>query len=151
MIEIKPNQDVASILQKVPVQNRQQDTQTEDSNPAPQDVAKVPLRVTEPLAETNETDSKASFVEQVTQQQQERMEELKESLEKLNEFIPIRSTNLIFEFDELGDPPVIKVVDRDSEEVIREIPPREFREMAKALEDFADKLDNRGMIFNQSA
>ncbi|MGS0496126.1 flagellar protein FlaG [Pseudoalteromonas mariniglutinosa] len=77
--------------------------------------------------------------------------EVKENLEKLNEFIPVTATNLIFEFDELGDPPIIKVLDKQSNEVIREIPTKEFREVAKALDEFADKLTNKGLLFNKTA
>ena len=76
--------------------------------------------------------------------------EVKENLEKLNEFIPVTATNLIFEFDELGDPPIIKVLDKQSNEVIREIPTKEFREVAKALDEFADKLTNKGLLLNQT-
>ncbi|NIZ05167.1 flagellar protein FlaG [Pseudoalteromonas sp. HF66] len=75
---------------------------------------------------------------------------VKENLEKLNEYIPVTSTNLVFEFDELGDPPIIKVLDKESDEVIREIPTKEFREVAKALDEFADKLTNKGLLFNSS-
>ena len=77
--------------------------------------------------------------------------EVKENLEKLSDFIPVTATNLIFEFDELGDPPIIKVLDKQSNEVIREIPTKEFREVAKALEEFADKLTNKGLLFNKTA
>jgi flagellar protein FlaG len=77
--------------------------------------------------------------------------EVKQNLEKLNEYIPVTSTNLIFEFDELGDPPVIKVLDKQNDEVIREIPTEEFREVAKALEEFADKLSNKGLLFDRTA
>lgn len=76
--------------------------------------------------------------------------EVKKNLEQLNEYIPVTSTNLIFEFDELGDPPIIKVLDQKSQEVIREIPSKEFREVAKALDEFADKLSNKGLIFNKT-
>lgn len=79
------------------------------------------------------------------------IDEVKENLEKLNKYIPVASTNLKFEFDEDGDPPIIKVFDKKSEEVIREIPTEEFREVAKALEEFADKLTNKGLILNQTA
>lgn len=77
--------------------------------------------------------------------------EVKENLEKLSDFIPVTATNLIFEFDELGDPPIIKVLDKQSNEVIREIPTKEFREVAKALDEFADKLTNKGLLFNKTA
>jgi len=77
--------------------------------------------------------------------------EVKQNLEKLNSYIPVTSTNLIFEFDEKGDPPIIKVLDRENDEVIREIPTEEFREVAKALEEFADKLTNKGLLFDRTA
>ncbi|QLE08744.1 flagellar protein FlaG [Pseudoalteromonas shioyasakiensis] len=77
--------------------------------------------------------------------------EVKQNLEKLNNYIPVTSTNLIFEFDEKGDPPIIKVLDRENDEVIREIPTEEFREVAKALEEFADKLTNKGLLFDRTA
>lgn len=78
-------------------------------------------------------------------------QDIKDNLKKLNDFIPVQSTSLVFEFDELGDPPVVKVLDKDSQEVIREIPPKEFREMAQALQEVADKLSNsKGMLFNDT-
>ncbi|MCF7514985.1 flagellar protein FlaG [Pseudoalteromonas sp. L23] len=79
------------------------------------------------------------------------VEEVKLNLQKVNQFIPVTSTNLQFEFDEHGDPPVVKVIDAGSEEVIREIPSEEFREMAKALEEFADKVTSRGLLFDKTA
>lgn len=78
------------------------------------------------------------------------IDEVKENLEKLNKYIPVTSTNLKFEFDEAGEPPIIKVFDKTSEEVIREIPTEEFREVAKALDEFADKLTNKGLLLNQT-
>ena len=77
--------------------------------------------------------------------------EVKQNLEKLNSYIPVTSTNLIFEFDEKGDPPIIKVLDKENDEVIREIPTEEFREVAKALVEFADKLSNKGLLFDRTA
>ncbi|TMO63254.1 flagellar biosynthesis protein FlaG [Pseudoalteromonas aurantia] len=76
---------------------------------------------------------------------------LQESLDRVNEFLSVQSTSLSFEFDEKGDPPIIKVIDQGSEEVIREIPSKEFREVAKALEELADKLDNKGVLVNETA
>ncbi|WP_151172389.1 flagellar protein FlaG [Pseudoalteromonas ruthenica] len=149
MAEINLGQDTANILQS---------NVTQSQNKAPEQTAQKPDLVpqTDVRAEQSSTsdaqrEQSQVVAEQLFEKQQKQSEELRESLEKLNEFVPIRSTNLIFEFDELGDPPVVKVVDRDSEEVIREIPPKEFREIAKALEEFADKLDNRGVFFDQSA
>ncbi|RXF07166.1 flagellar protein FlaG [Pseudoalteromonas sp. PS5] len=77
--------------------------------------------------------------------------EVKQNLEKVNQFIPVTSTNLQFEFDEEGDPPIVKVIDSESNKVIREIPSEEFREVAKALEEFADKVSSRGLLFDETA
>lgn len=76
--------------------------------------------------------------------------QLKDNLDKINEIIPVSSTNLSFEFDEGGEPPFIRVIDKDSDEVIREIPSENFREVAKALDEFADKLASKGLLFNKT-
>jgi len=87
----------------------------------------------------------------VGEQEQNFFEEIKDNLKKINDFIPVSSTNLVFEFDELGEPPVVKVIDKSNDEVIREIPPQEIREVAKAFENLADKLNTQtGILFNDS-
>ena len=63
-----------------------------------------------------------------------------ERLATINEQFPLKATSLIFEFDDANDPPIIKVVDKASGDVIRELPPKELREIAKALSDIADSL-----------
>ncbi|AOT07445.1 flagellar protein FlaG [Pseudoalteromonas luteoviolacea] len=83
--------------------------------------------------------------------QPELFEEVKANLDRLNNVLPVTSTNLSFEFDENGDPPFIRVIDRDSEEVIREIPSEDFREVAKALDEFADKVSGKGLLFDRTA
>jgi flagellar protein FlaG len=80
----------------------------------------------------------------------ELLKDVKENLDKLNQYIPISSTNLSFEFDEKGTPPFIRVIDKGNNEVIREIPSEEFREVAKALDEFADKLSSKGFIFDKT-
>lgn len=77
-------------------------------------------------------------------------ESVKLELEKVNNFIPLTSTNLSFEFDEEGNPPFIRVVDKDSNEVIREIPSEDFREVAKALNDLADKISGKGVLIDKT-
>lgn len=88
--------------------------------------------------------------EQEGKQDKDLFVEVKGNLEKLNEYIPVTSTNLKFEFDDDGDLPIIKVLDKSNDEVIREIPTEEFREIAKALDEFADKLTNKGLLFNKT-
>ncbi len=73
---------------------------------------------------------------------------IRESLESLNKFIPLVNTNLVFEFDDLNEPPVIKVIDKESKELIREIPSRDLDKVAKAFGDMVDTLNKSGALFN---
>ena len=74
-------------------------------------------------------------------------EEIEESLEVINQLIPLKNTNLIFEFDDIADPPIVKVVDKNTEEVIREIPPKNLRKITQALNDMADSITKTGALF----
>ncbi|WP_125783359.1 flagellar protein FlaG [Pseudoalteromonas rubra] len=95
--------------------------------------------------------AQTSVNQQLAEAQQAQSVDVKASLDKLNEIIPVTSTNLSFEFDESGDPPFIRVIDKDSDEVIREIPSEDIREIAKALDDFADTIKGKGLIFDHTA
>ena len=71
------------------------------------------------------------------------------AIDIINQKVMLKSTNLIFEFDDLGDPPIVKVVDKDNGEVIREVPPKEMQEIAKAMSDIADSIGNSsGILFD---
>lgn len=67
-------------------------------------------------------------------------EEVTAAVDKINLNLMSKSTNVVFEFDKKGDPPVVKVVDRHNGEVIREIPSKEMRAVAKALNELADNM-----------
>ena len=75
-------------------------------------------------------------------------EEVEQVLEVINQLIPLKNTNLIFEFDDISDPPIVKVVDKNTDEVIREIPPKRIREIAQAFNDMADSISKTGALFN---
>lgn len=47
------------------------------------------------------------------------VEEVTAAVDKINLNLMSKSTNVVFEFDKKGDPPVVKVVDRHNGEVIR--------------------------------
>jgi flagellar protein FlaG len=89
-------------------------------------------------------------IDEIPDQDELLVEDVKNNLEKLNQFIPVTSTNLSFEFDDTGGTPFIRVIDKDNDAVIREIPSKEFREVAKALDEFADKLSSKGFIFDKT-
>ena len=98
--------------------------------------------------------------EQVKQEEQENQpvsavsfdnNQIRQTLEQINKVIPIANTRLVFEFDELGDPPVIKVIDKTSNELIREIPSQELVKVAKAFSEMADNLTKAGALINFQA
>lgn len=78
-------------------------------------------------------------------------EQIRQTLEQINKVIPIANTRLVFEFDELGDPPVIKVIDKTSNELIREIPSQDLVKVAKAFSEMADNLTKAGGLINFQA
>ena len=78
----------------------------------------------------------------------ENKEEVEQSLEVINELLPLKNTNLIFEFDDIAEPPIVKVVDKNTEEIIREIPPKNLRKITQALNDMADSITKTGALFN---
>ncbi len=78
------------------------------------------------------------------------VEEVTAAVDKINLNLMSKSTNVVFEFDKKGDPPVVKVVDRHNGEVIREIPSKEMRAVAKALNELADNMTgSSGILLNE--
>lgn len=77
--------------------------------------------------------------------------QIRQTLEQINKVIPITNTRLVFEFDELGDPPVIKVIDKTSNELIRQIPSQDLVKVAKAFSEMADNLTKAGALVNFQA
>lgn len=65
-------------------------------------------------------------------------EDLQQALSSINDVLKDRAPGLEFTFDEDDARLVVKVVDRDTNEVIRQMPSREALEIAKAL----DKLQS---------
>lgn len=61
-------------------------------------------------------------------------EELKQALASINTALQDRSPGLEFSIDRDSDRSVVKVVDKDTQEVIRQMPSREAIEIAKALD-----------------
>ncbi|MCH2455541.1 MAG: flagellar protein FlaG, partial [Idiomarina sp.] len=72
-----------------------------------------------------------------------------EQVEQMNQSTTIRNTSLQFVFDEKGDPPIVKVIDKDNGETIRQIPSELVVKLSKALEEMADNKDSRmGFLFD---
>ncbi|GLX84648.1 hypothetical protein tloyanaT_09000 [Thalassotalea loyana] len=74
---------------------------------------------------------------------------LVESIEQINAEFPIKETSLVFEFDELNEPPIVKVVDKENGETIREIPPKYFSDVSSVLKDVSERLTNGGFLLDK--
>lgn len=61
-------------------------------------------------------------------------EELAQALKSINSVLQDRAPGLEFSIDSASDRAVVKVVDKDTQEVIRQMPSREAMEIAQALD-----------------
>lgn len=75
----------------------------------------------------------------------EKEEQLKEAAEKINEFIEAMTHDLSFSVDKDTNRTVVKVLERDSGEVIRQIPAEEVLKIAKMLDEL------KGLIIREKA
>ena len=94
-------------------------------------------------------DKVAERVEKAQSNQQPEELSVGEMVEQINKSPTIRNTTLQFVFDEKGDPPVVKVMDTESGEKIRQIPSELAVKLAKAIEEMADNQESRaGLLFD---
>jgi len=80
-----------------------------------------------------------------TQNAEVDMETLTDAVEKMNELMRSSNRSLEFSVDDSTENVVIKVMDRDTDEVIRQIPSEETLKFSEFLEGMA------GMIFDEKA
>jgi flagellar protein FlaG len=73
------------------------------------------------------------------------VEALRKAVEKIQEFIRKAASDIEFSIDEDSGRTVVKVIDRETEEIIRQIPSQEMLDLAQAL----DKL--QGLLIKQKA
>lgn len=66
--------------------------------------------------------------------------QLVEAVSKLNEYIKNSQVNLSFTIDQTTDLVVVKVIDAETKEVIRQIPSEEAVELARKLEESSAAL-----------
>ena len=104
------------------------------------EVKETQLQPEKPAPANSMVSDSSNDVSQKPNEEESDNQAILERLATINEQFPLKATSLIFEFDDANDPPIIKVVDKASGDVIRELPPKELREIAKALSDIADSL-----------
>ena len=73
------------------------------------------------------------------------LEKLRSAVEKIQEFVSSTASDIEFSVDEESGQTIVKVVDRETDEVIRQIPSQEMLDLAKAL----DRL--QGLLIKQKA
>ena len=67
-------------------------------------------------------------------------DELDEAVESVNQFVNSQGRTLNFSVDEESGKPVVKVIDFETKEVIRQIPSEEVLTMAKAIKRLQEDL-----------
>lgn len=88
------------------------------------------------------TDAETRSVAEVTDQE----------LAKVNANIRQLSVNVSFEVADKPKENIIKVIDQDSGEVVRQIPSEEFVKMSERIQDLVNELgDIKGTLINQEA
>ena len=80
------------------------------------------------------------------QQRDDQQQRLQNAVSELNDFVQNIRRNLEFTIDDESGRIVIKVIDSESKEIIRQIPPEEAVQLAQALEGTRD-----GTILNAKA
>jgi len=73
------------------------------------------------------------------------LEELSAAVEKIQEFVSSAARDIKFSIDKDSGQTVVKVIDRETQDVIRQIPSQEMLDLAQAL----DKL--QGLLIKQKA
>jgi flagellar protein FlaG len=73
------------------------------------------------------------------------LEKLRAAVEKIQEFVSSTASDIEFSIDEESGRTIVKVIDRETEDVIRQIPSQEMLDLAKAL----DRL--QGLLIKQKA
>ncbi|MFC1564108.1 flagellar protein FlaG [candidate division KSB1 bacterium] len=91
---------------------------------APDAVQQQPVRLEEPIPEPKPIDTEA----------------LEKIAEELNEDFRIFNAAISFSVDKNTGTTIVKIFDRDTEEVIREIPPEELLRLAAKLTDIIGRL-----------
>ena len=78
-------------------------------------------------------------------------DELGEAVENINQFVNSQGRTLNFSVDEESGKPVVKVIDFETKEVIRQIPSEEVLTMAKAIKKLQEDLGSAtGLMFDKT-
>lgn len=65
------------------------------------------------------------------------IEDLEPAMDAMNELVSVKNTSLKFEQHETLNRTMVKVIDKQTEEIVREIPPEQFLDMISSMLEFA--------------
>ena len=94
--------------------------------------------------------NKGQVVQQSTNQSMSSSSELEAAVSQVADYVQNVQRNLSFSIDQDSGHTVVKVIDSDSEEVIRQIPSEELLALARRLRDM-DSKDVKGVLVQSSA
>jgi len=95
--------------------------------------------------DATEDKAKTQEIQQQTTENKISKEDIKEAVNQIKEQMGSIGRNINFSFDEELDIVIIKVVNKDTEEVVRQFPSEELIEMAKHLQEY------KGLILQEEA
>jgi flagellar protein FlaG len=105
-----------------------------------QDSQAMSINITETPAVAKLTGSNQSDSEQEKEQETKKERQIKDAISKANNKMKFHRTRCEFSYHEETKRVSIKVFDKDTEEVIREIPPEEALEMVEKMWELAGLL-----------
>jgi flagellar protein FlaG len=123
---------VQSTLSTVPKQSdaKQQTEVASQQPPAP--VANVPGKENNPALLSN--------LDKVDAARQEQAEALRDKVAKINDYMQNLNRNLQFSVDEGSGDTIVKVIDSETDKVVRQIPSEEVLDARNAIEKFRGLL-----------
>ena len=100
---------------------------------------------TRTAVEPVQTDNQSDKLNDKTNHNPAGKDEVKNAVLKLEKFVSSTASDIQFSLDDDSGEPIVKVIDRSTKEVIRQIPSKEMLEIAQAL----DRL--QGLLIKQKA
>jgi flagellar protein FlaG len=109
--------------------------ESRQSSPADAPVHRLPVEKTSvPVEKTSDHRGVVAIAAVSESQNRGEQQELKEAVTKLNDYVQSIQRDLTFEFDETSGKTVITVLDRNTKEVIRQIPDELALRLARDLQ-----------------
>ena len=112
--------------------------------------ASSPHEQTPHIPAPSSTSREAGVAKAHASQQPASPESLRDAVTRAQDALPPAARDIAFSLNEKADRVVIKIIDRESEEVIRQIPSEEFLKIAEALNEQIEDI-RAGLLIEQKA